>query len=142
MTDARQVLALEEIRAEFTSLHDQAGQLMAAAHRLRPTLKLLMARQPLTSLEARLDECFAHFMRLDADLIQHANAPSDINTAMRNSAQFSFHTAVRDSVRGLLTDAAGAIAGVRTRLDFLGSLLLSILALLVAVVAIVVDAAG
>lgn len=68
-------------------------------------------------LEERLDDYFQKSVALDADLIPHTNAPADINTALRNSAQFSFHAAVRDSVRGLLTDAAGAVAAVRTRLD-------------------------
>jgi hypothetical protein len=64
------------------------------------------------------------------------------NTALRNSAQFTFYTAVRDSVRGLLRDAAATTAAVRTRLDFLGSLVLSISALLVATLARLVDLAG
>jgi hypothetical protein len=73
---------------------------------------------------------------LDAQLIRHANAPSDINTALRNSAQFNFYTAVRDSVRGLLTDASAAAGSLRNRLDFLGFLWLSVVALIVAVIAL------
>lgn len=135
MADVR---SLDQVRAELTALHGKAGALMARAHRLRPTVKLLMFRKPLAGLEESLDECFQEFVSLDADLIRHANAPSDINTALRNSAQFSFHTAVRDSVRGLLADAAGAVGGVRTRLDFIGSLVVSLIALLLSVIAVLV----
>lgn len=133
---------LEQVRTELTTLHAKAGALMAQAHHLRPTLKLLIVRKRLTALEEELDQYFQEFVALDADLIRHANAPSDINAALRNSAQFSLHTAVRDSVRGLLADAAGAVAGVRTRLDFIGSLALSLIALLVSVIAVLVDVAG
>ena len=106
MADAR---SLDQIRLELTARHSEAGALMAQAHHLRPSASLLIFRRPLSGLEERLDQYFQTFVGLDADLIRHANAPSDINTALRNSAQFSFHTAVRDSVRGLLGDAAGAV---------------------------------
>lgn len=87
-------------------------------------------------LEGRLDGLLQKFVRLDAQLIQQANAPSDINTALRSSAQFSIYTAVRDSVRGLLTDTGAAAGSLRNQLDFLGSLWLSLVALIVAVIAL------
>ena len=139
MADAR---SLDQIRLELIALHGEACTLMAQAHHLRPSARLLIFRKPLAGLEERLDQHFQAFVGLDADLIRHANAPSDINAALRNSAQFSFHTAVRDSVRGLLGDAAGAVGAIRTRLDFIGSLILSVVALLIAVVALLLDAAG
>jgi hypothetical protein len=89
-----------------------------------------------------LDEQLKRFVELDGHLIQHANPPGDVNTAIRNAAQFKFYTAVRDSVRGLLTDAAAVAGSLRNQLDFLGSLALSVLALLVAVVSLVLQFTG
>lgn len=129
---------LNEIRAELTRLHAQAGQLLSEALHMKPSLKLLLLRKPLSDLEGRLDAQLKEFVALDADLIQHTNPPVDYNTAVRGAAQFSFYVAVRDSVRGLLTDASGALGSLRSRLDILGSVVLSLLALLVAIIALFV----
>ena len=127
---------LSEIRSELTALHTEASLLLSDAHRTRASIRLVLARRPLVALEERLDGLLQTFVRLDAELIQHAHTPSDINTALRSSAHFAMYTAVRDSVRGLLTDAGAATAALRNQLDFLGSLWLSVIALVVAVIAL------
>ena len=129
---------LTEIRVELTRLHEEAGSLFTEVLHTRPSLKLVLLRSPLEALEDRLDEHLRRFVPLDAELIAHANAPADINTALRNSAQFSFYTAVRDSVRGLLTETSASLGSTRSRLDFIGSLALSATVLIVAVIALFV----
>lgn len=129
---------LAAIRSELTTLHREACNFLTEVLHKRPTVGLVLRRGPIELLEERLDEYLKKFVALDAELIGHANAPGDINAALRNSAQFGFYTAVRDSVRGLLTDTSGSLASLRSRLDFLGSLLVSLVAVIVAVIALFV----
>lgn len=134
--------SIEDIRGELIRLHADDSVLLTQAHQLRPTLKLMVFRRPLTVIDGTLDRHFREFVALDADLIQCAVAPADTNTAIRNSAQFSFHAAIRDSVRGLLTDCSAAAAGVQTRLDFIAAVALSVIALAISAITLVVGAAG
>jgi hypothetical protein len=127
---------LEEVRSELTKLHADAADLLSTTLLTRTSERLVLFRGPLEDVEHRLDTLVRRFVVLDAELIRHASAPSDYNTAVRNAAQFSFYTSVRDSVRGLLTDVSQSSGYLRSRLDFLGSLWLSLVALILAVVAL------
>lgn len=129
---------LSDIRGEFAKLHVDVGQLMGEVLRARPGAALVVRRKALHNLESRLDEHLRRFVALDAELVRHANPPADINSALRASAQFGLHVAVRDSVRGLIADTYGALASLRNQLDFRGSLTISMLALLVALIALFV----
>lgn len=135
-------MELGQIKWSLTELHKDAGQLLTDLLHLRPTLKLVLWRLPLRDLENRLDEYLRRFVELDGELIKHANPPSDVNTALRNAAQFNFYAAVRDSVRGLLLDSGNVAGSLRNQLDFLGSLALSVVALLVAVISLVLQFGG
>lgn len=124
------------IRSELTSLHREAAALLTDVLHVKPSLLLVLRRRRIEALEDKLDAYVSRFVALDAELLEHANAPADINTALRHSAHFAIYTAVRNSVRALLTDTAAASGSLRSRLDFLGSLLVSLVALVVAVIAL------
>ena len=127
---------LGEVVAGFLKLHADASQLMREALHTKPTLSLALRRAALRDLEDRLDEHVSTFVMLDEEFIRHTSPPSDINTALRASAQFSLHSVRRDSVRGLLTDTSGALGSLRNQLDFRRSMWVAVLALGAAVIAL------
>lgn len=127
---------LGEILAGFSRLHAEASQLMREALHTKPTLEFALRRGALSDLEDRLDQHVSTFVMLDEEFVRHTSPPSDINTALRASAQFSLHAVRRDSVRGLLTDTSGALGSLRNQLDFRRSMFVAVLALVVAVIAL------
>jgi len=102
-----------EIRSRLTHLHREAGQLMREVLHTRPTLDLALRRGAIRDLEERLDSHMSTFVLLDEEFIRHTTPPSDINSAMRLAAEFTLHGALRDSVRGLLVDAAAVLGSIR-----------------------------
>lgn len=127
---------LGEIRSGFSKLHGEASQLMREVLHTRPTMGLALRRGAVGDLEDRLDSHLSTFVMLDEEFIRHTTPASDINTAIRASAQFTLHAALRDSVRGLLVDTSGALGSLRNQLDFRRSILISLLALVVAIAAL------
>jgi hypothetical protein len=99
-------------------LHRDVTQLLSEVLRSRFTWKLVLRRGPLHEKETRLDELFQRFVSLDSELVQHTKPPSDFNSAVRSSAQFSMYSAVRESVRSLLSDTNAALGSLRNQIDF------------------------
>lgn len=134
---------LDEVRTQFLALQREVGTLATEALHLRPTWRLVFGRRErLHSLEERLDAHFRTFMNLEADLVAHAQPPKDINSVILVGIQFQMHFGVRDSVRGVLADTNGILSGVRTQLDFRGSLAISIAAIVVALISAATDVSG
>jgi hypothetical protein len=95
-------------------------------------------RRSLEGVEDDLDRYSKHFMDLDADIAAHCGTvPTDINSAMRKSAQMQLHFGMRDSARELLSDTKNAVSGLRSQLDFRGSLSVALIALIVSIPSLV-----
>ena len=129
---------LDEIRSEFAVLHGEASGLMRDVLHTRVSIGFVFKRRPLGEFENRLDDQLKRFASLDGEFISHASPPGNINAALRASAHFTLHSAVRDSVRGLLTATSDAIGALRNQLDFKASLLVSVLAFVVGIISLVV----
>ena len=130
---------LKVIRAELGALHSDAAKLLKDALHRRSTLKLMLRRGPLRDLEGRLDKLFERFVTLDAEFVEHTTLPQDINSATMQAAHLSVYRALRDSVSGLLTDTSEALGALRSRLDTKLSVILGVAAVVLAVIAIVLD---
>lgn len=130
---------IEEVRAGLRELHRAVGTFASEVLAFDLTWWRAFDRRSLRKLEERLETQFTTFMNLDADLLAHANWPSDINTAMRSAAHFQVDCGVRDSVRGLLTDTAAAVGSLRSQADFRSSLALSVAAIVLALASAVFD---
>lgn len=134
---------LDEVRTQFLLLQREVGALATEALHLRPTWRLVFGRRGrLHSLEERLDAHFTTFMNLEADLVAHAQPPEKIDSVILLGIQFQMHFGVRDSVRGVLVDTNGILSGLRTQLDFRGSLAISIAAIVVALISAASDVSG
>lgn len=90
----------------------------------------------MTDLDARLDNYMRLFVGLDEEFIRHTSPPMDINAAMRAAAQFQLHGALRDSVRGMLVASSDVLGSLRNQLDFRRSFVLSLVALMVAILSL------
>ena len=135
-------MPLDEIRVSFLKLHDDVGALMNAASHLHPSIWLSVHRKPLKDLEALADQYSHRFVELDGHFLQHTMVPAGatINSAMKQDARLSIHVAARDGVQGLLVAANGILAGIRGRLDVTLSVVLALVALVVAIVSFLRDA--
>jgi hypothetical protein len=136
ITTARE---LNVLRTVFKALHADAAALLKDALHLRSTLKLMVQRKPLLVLEGRLDDLFERFVTLDTEFVEHTMPSEDINSATRLAAHLSVYRALRDSVSGLLTDTSDALGALRSRLDTKLSVILGVAAVVIALVAIVLD---
>jgi hypothetical protein len=130
---------LDVIRAEFKALHGEAARLLKETLRVRSTLRLMLRRGPLLALEEQLDELFERFVTLDAEFVEHTMPSEDITSAARLAAHLSVYRALRDSVSGLLTDTSDALGALRSRLDTKLSVILGVAAVVLAVIALVLD---
>jgi len=133
---------LDEIRADFLALHVDVATLSRDALRLEPSLRLVVSRGPVRAFASRADKYLERFTEIDADLMQHANPPMDINAALRHSARFQSYMALRESVRTLIADTNQSIGSIRSELDFRGSLMIAIVALVVSIISMFVDVSG
>jgi hypothetical protein len=136
---------LDEVRAQFLKLHKDVGDLATDVFKYDVPWKPWRIEQwwrhppPLRELGRRLDQHFATFIDLDADLIAHAKPPRSVSMAQLDSPQFQMHFGVRDSVRGLLSDTSGAIGSLRNQADFRLALTISVIAIIVALVSALAD---
>jgi hypothetical protein len=62
----------------------------------------------------------------------------DINSATGHWARFAVYASARDAVRALLETVDGALGSLRNQLDFRGSLIVSLIGLVVALIALFV----
>ena len=131
--------SLDEVRKGLLELHQDVTKLLRKVLQTHASIRMAWRRARLDPLEAELDERLQSFFALDEALLQYANPPVDTNFAMRHAAIFSSHVAVRDSVSGLLADTSAALSALRGRLDVSGSLVISVMALVVAAIALVLD---
>jgi hypothetical protein len=122
----------------FAELHDAAGTLFSEVLQIDPSIRRVLFRRPLVEFQKRLDALSNQFIELDGQFARGAPAPSDFNTALLASANYGSAARVRDSVRGLLTDTSSTLASLRNRLDFLGSLVLALASLAVAMTTLIV----
>ena len=129
---------LSVLRQAFAELHADVSKLLQEVHSTPASLKLVLARHRVQTLEKRLEAVWAAFSVLEAELLEHAEAPMEYNSATRHAARFSVYASARDSVRGLLETVNGALGSLQNQLDFRGSLIVALVGLVIAVVALFV----
>ena len=131
---------LNDVRDRFLVLHREVGTLATDVLKFDIGWSHVLWRRPLREFEERLDSLFTTFMNLDADLIAHAKPPETyITGVVYTPITFQMHFGVRDSVRGLLSDTNTAIGSLRNQADFRGSLMVSVVAIVIASVSALVD---
>lgn len=131
---------LPDIRQEFLQLQQDVFKFTKEVHRLRPTFRLLLNRNPLKELEKQNYKHLEDFVRIESRLMEiDLGTGGDFNSTVRSAAVVQMHAGVRDSVRDSVSNASAMLGSLRNGLDFKASLFLTIIAVGLAVFAIVVE---
>jgi hypothetical protein len=102
---------------------------------VRPTVGLLVRRSPLDQLESQLDELAEQVAAAGAAVLQVA-VPADLNSKLAVGAAVTINTARYEATSRVVAEAYRDIGDLRNRLDFLSTLLLSLVGLSIAVIAL------
>ena len=116
-------------------LYQTAATLKGETRALRPTIRLLFFRAPLYALEDRLDAVSDDLLAIGLD-IASAGVPRDFNSRVMVDAEISVNRAGHEVAHAVVREAYRDIADIRSRLDLLGSLAISLISLAVAIIAI------
>jgi hypothetical protein len=130
---------VHEVIEDLVELRFEIGTLAARIVHFRPGFRDLLSRRRLAALEASHEEMMKRFVTLDGDLTTVARAWLDPNTPVLRSINMQLHFGIRDSVRELLTDTSSMLGGIRNQLDFRGSLLVALVALVISLISAGVD---
>jgi hypothetical protein len=126
-------MELDEIRGAFLVLHGEATQLLSEVLRPRSRWTLVIWRWQSRQLENQVVALSHRFEVLDAQLIRHVKLPRDYDSAIRTTATFDLYDAVRDAVRGRLSDTRMALDSLQNRARSESLLAVLVIALAVAI---------
>jgi hypothetical protein len=142
MTEKAKVRDLPGIQEAFREIHLAASDLLVETAGLQ-RFWLLFSRQKLRSIEDRLEAQLESFSEIDGEfLTRAASVPSTHNALEMHEAKILAHASVRDSVRGMLLQVDHATGSVRNELDSRWSVLLSVIALIVAAMSLWAEVAA
>ena len=136
-------MELDEIRDAFLELHDDATQLVAEVQRTPSRWTIIVRHWRFRKIEHRFVGLSRRFAELDSQLNRHMKLPKDYDSAVRTTATFDLYDAVREAVRGLLSEARAALDSLRSHAHPSAWVAMAVIGLAVAIgllVAIVVMA--
>ena len=131
-------LELKKFKTGFQDLHAQVIELQMQINKLNPSLILLCCKSKLTNLEEKLEKLDADFYALDIERVSTfpETDPGYNSSVMLGASHFLAYN-LRESVRTVSMSCHDTLNGIHTKLDFLLSLIVSAVALVVSIVALV-----
>lgn len=124
------------LKGEFQVLLTQALALKRETRAMRQTVRLWVDRRPLDRIGERLDSLSDSFSQADARLGQAGTLNNNINGLIMEAASYAIVASTRESVRTLIHEAYGDLSDLRSQLNNTVSLVLSLVAIAVSIVAI------
>ncbi len=128
---------LTKYKVGYSELHQEAVAIQSRLYFLKPSFRTMLWRKEFNRVEKELELLNSKLFELDKQRVAEfpEGEPGYNSSIMLGASHFLAYN-LRESVRTILVSSQEVLNGIHTKLDFLISITVSLLALVISIVAL------
>jgi hypothetical protein len=132
-------MAENETLKKLLVIQDKVFDVKSSSRKLNPSLSLVFNRKKVRNQQVLVDQVHEQFLKLNREILARVQIPRNVNDKLIVASNMSILNCSISSIHTLIGETYQELSALNSQLNFYSSLVVALLALLVSIIAILLQ---